>query len=153
MSYRSRNKNKNTKKYMNEKREKVLTMGFLGFALAAQLFLFEVAYTNASFNGSEYSIPNFLTPSQVVSVSFNNKLNIIAENLRWSVGTSTQVVQGQALAFLGIQPANQLPVSNFAVAKLMTQPTPVTTAVASVNNFPSKPQVLGAYQVNPEYSH
>jgi hypothetical protein len=131
-----RNKNKNKTKYMNKK-EKFLTMGLLAVALFSQMFLFSVAYTNASFGETEVPVHQYFSPSSI-SATFDKDLNIIADNLRWSITVAAQQAKGPVLAFLGLD--------NYSYGQ------PRYTSLASSQELGSQPEVLGAYQVNPAYS-
>ncbi len=79
-----------------------VVMPLLALAVAANLFLFSVAYTNASFTGTEKSLPDVFAPSNI-SQQFDNSLTTIADNLSWSVSTAVAEVKPQAVAFLGME--------------------------------------------------
>ncbi|GAC1413545.1 MAG: hypothetical protein NVSMB66_5670 [Candidatus Doudnabacteria bacterium] len=78
-----------------------VVLPLLAMAVMMNFFLFSVAYTNASFNGAERSLPSL--PQTQISQLVNDKVNIIADNLNWTVSTALAEVQPQVVAFMGLQ--------------------------------------------------
>ncbi len=113
-----------------------VVMPLLALALAANMFLFGVAYTNASFTQTERSVPDVFAPDNI-SRAFDNSLNTIAENLSWSVSTAVAEAKPQVVAFLGLD--------NYKFGM------PRYTALQS--NQSHSGAVLGASIENPEYTN
>lgn len=120
-----------------DSKEKILTAAAFAFAMFSQLFLVNVVNTNASFQRADPA-RDYLAPSQIISARFDNELNIIASNLRWSVSTSAQAAKEPVLAFFGL--------NDYAYGQ------PRYTSVASRTQSQVQPQVLGTFQINPLYS-
>lgn len=111
--------------------------GLLAVALFSQLFLFSVALTNCSFQQEEFAMPSIFAPSQI-SATLNNKMNIIGENLNWSVSTAYSSVKPKVLSFLGLQGP---------------QFTSNSTALAQQTVPDTAPQVLGAFTQNNAFNY
>lgn len=131
-----RNKNKKGKYSMIQEQRVVLPL--LATALVSMSFLFGVTYTNASWDGLERPVPELFSPRQI-SVSFDNTLNVIAENLAWSLSVSSHVatesVTNATMAFLGIdENLYDTGPSHYAIVR--HKPVTLTGAVlgASVEN-------------------
>jgi hypothetical protein len=117
-----------------------VVMPLLALAVVANLFLFSVAYTNASFNGTERALPNVFAPSQI-SQTLDNGLTVIAENLTWSVSTAVAEVKPMAVSFFGLE---DYKFGNPRYTALNTNHSNVDEAHTGA--------VLGASIVNPEYA-
>jgi hypothetical protein len=109
----------------------------LAIALASQLFLFNITYTNASFAGQQFYVRDYLAPSQIISANFDRQLTIIADNLVWSVSTAIAVAQPQITAFFGL--------NNYKYGQNRY------TSLESNVSLNTPPQVLGAYQPISDY--
>jgi len=106
-------------------------------ALFSQLLVLNVAYANASFESSGTPMRDYFSPASLVSSNFANNLNVIADNLVWSVTTASQAAKQPVIAFLGIDQSYSFGQPRYT--SLASQ--------ASLNpmNLSSQPQVLGAY--------
>ncbi len=109
----------------------------IALAVMANVFLFAVTFTNASFTGAERALPDPFAPAQI-SKQLDSTFNAIAENITWSVSTALAEVKPQVVAFIGLQ--------NYKFG--MPRYTALNNAVDSAADG----QVLGANIVNPEYS-
>lgn len=78
-----------------------VVLPLLAMAVMMNLFLFSVAYTNASFSGAERSLPTL--PETALSQVVNDKIAVIADNLSWTVSTAAAEVKPQAVALLGLE--------------------------------------------------
>ena len=99
-------------------------------ALFSQMFLVGISMTGASLTSSGTPVRDYLAPSQIISAHFQTELNIVADNLKWAVSTSTQVVGTDIAGFLGVD-------QNYAFDQ-----APQAQVLASQAS--SMPRVLGA---------
>ncbi len=81
--------------------EKHLVMPLLFAAVFANLLLLSVTFTNASFSGSERTMPDFGISK--VTAQLNNTIDTVQQNLVWAVGEATAIVKPQLVAFLGLE--------------------------------------------------
>lgn len=117
----------------------VAVMSLLFVALFSMMLMFQISYSGASFNGVERSPIEVFSPRQI-SPAFDEKLSIIAENLRWSFSTAAEEAKGPVLSFLGLE--------GYKFGQ------PRQSSVARVNPFDlneQQPRVLGARVNNPAY--
>src|SRR5579864_6890153 len=127
---------------MNSDNPKVI-LPLLVLTVVSQLFLFNVAYTNASFaNGGireEFQVRDYLAPAQIISPGFDKTLGIISDNLAWSFSTAVPIAGSKVASFFGLESYK------FGMNRY--------TALANQAGFDTgQPQVLGAYQANPLYA-
>ncbi len=103
--------------------------------LFSQMFLFSVAYTNATWDGAQNQPPDIFMPSQI-SQTFDKDLSIIADNLKWSLATSYESAKQPVLAFVGLDGYQY-----GAARSTVIMPATELTDFSNMNT----PQVLGAY--------
>ncbi len=109
-------------------------MPLLAVAVIANMSLFMVSTANASFQGEQTPVRDYLAPGQILGPMAQATVNTIGENLAFVLSTGTQAAEQPVMAFLGIgDQQQQLPYQNVAQAP---QRTTATSAV------------LGAYTSN-----
>jgi hypothetical protein len=118
---------------------KFVVVPLLFLALFSMLFMFQVSYTGASFQGQERPFPEIFSPRQI-SPAFDETLTIIADNLQWSFSTAGSELKGPVLSFLGLEGYRFGPANHSVVAKV----NPMDWSDPS-------PQVLGASIQDPYY--
>lgn len=128
-------------------KEQHLVAPLLFVALFSLTFLSMVAFTSSSFTKAEVAMPD-INLVAMISPKLDTALNIISENLAWSVTTSSHEA---ALALA------QIPVSQFFGLDNYQYGQPRYTALqshVSKDRLPEKEQgqVLGIYLVNPDFS-
>ncbi|MDB4939644.1 MAG: hypothetical protein JWO40_69 [Candidatus Doudnabacteria bacterium] len=114
----------------------------LAFALIVNMFLFGVAYSNASFSGTEKSLPDIFA-AQNISPQLDNTFAVIADNLQWSVASAAEVVKPQVVAFLGL--------SDYQYGQPRYTALNPNQSVAEYAIPSQDGAVLGATTQNPEY--
>jgi hypothetical protein len=122
-----------------------VVLPLVALALVVNMFLFNVAYTNASFNGAERAMPD---PLAQLTRPLDEKISVIAENLTWAVSTAAEVIKPEALALLGLEDYK------FGMPRFtaLAPQSPEQTFAASANtDSVNSGQVLGASIQNPEY--
>jgi hypothetical protein len=116
---------------------KLVVVPLLFLALFSMLFMFQVSYTGASFNGQEREFPELFSPRQI-SPAFDDSLTIIADNLVWSFETAAAEAKGPVLSLLGLE--------GYQFGQ------PKHQAVARLNSDSQDSQVLGASIIDPYYA-
>ncbi len=82
-------------------KEEHMVLPLLVAVVFSSLFLFAVAWSNASFQGEETPFPDPFGPASI-SANFDQSLNQVADNITWSVSVASQAIQPQVMAFLGL---------------------------------------------------
>jgi|GEM_PF-6754895 len=77
-------------------------IAWAAIAIFSQMFLVGISATGASFDSSGQPYRDYFAPSQLISSRFDNDLTIIADNLKWSVNTTSNIVGTKIAGFLGI---------------------------------------------------
>lgn len=132
------------------KEEKYIVMPLLAVALAANLFLFAVAYTNSSFQTAQSNVPDVTRVSMMTAV--NNTLDAAGKDLRNSYTLVWQTTKPALVAFAGLENYRfgvpmQTSLSPRSYAPAQPQ------AVAQISTAPEKGQVLGIMIINPTYAN
>ncbi len=78
-----------------------IVMPLLVVALAANLFLFAVSYSNASFNGEERAFPDLFGPAQI-SQNLDQAINHVVFNVQDSLNFVATEIKPAVVAFVGL---------------------------------------------------
>ena len=115
-----------------------IVMPLLIVALAANLFLFAVSYSNASFYGQERAFPDIFGPAQI-SQNLDKGINQIVLNVQDSLNFVATEIQPAVVAFVGLDGYQ------YGLTR--------QTALAPQEQSYTTPQgaVLGAVYYNPAY--
>ncbi|MBU6447239.1 hypothetical protein KGQ24_00130 [Patescibacteria group bacterium] len=132
------------------KEEKYIVMPLLAVALAANLFLFAVAYTNSSFQTAQSNIPDVTRVSMMSAV--NNTLDAAGKDLRNSYALVWNTTKPALVAFAGLENYKfGVPIKTSIAPRAYTPAQP--QAVAQISTAPEKGQVLGIMIINPTYAN
>lgn len=93
-----RQMNMKTKVYQSDAH---IVMPLLVFALAANLFLFAVSYSNASFYGQERTFPDIFGPAQI-SQNLDHAINQVVFNVQDSLNFVATEIKPAVVAFIGL---------------------------------------------------
>jgi hypothetical protein len=120
---------------------KFVVVPLLFLALFSMLFMFQVSYSGASFQGQERPFPEIFSPRQI-SPAFDETITIIADNLHWSFSTAAGELKSPLLSFLGLEDYRFAPPNHSVIVK-----------VDPMDWSDPSPQVLGASIEDPYYTY
>ncbi len=120
-----------------------IVMPLVALALATNLFLFAVSYTNASFQRQEYPLPSIIGQSQTMA-AIDSRLEGVGQNLAQAYATVGSLLKPTIVGLLGLQDYKYGVPLRTALA-----PRPASSAYGQA----TEPfgQVLGVMIINPDY--
>ncbi len=120
----------------------VLTL--LAAVLLINMFLFAVAYSNASFHGVERALPDPFAPAKI-SQQLDQGLNIVAENLNWSFSTSVALMQPKVVALLGLEGYSYQEPQGQVLGASTVNPSYVEDNILVVQPIPQFNELVGIF--------